>query len=174
MFELFIERHKRFLKIIGSAFRIMGWVMISAVAIESVFLWPVVSVEGEFASPMFYLVSSGVIARLPMAFLFLAVAQFTKCLLDDDYYPSWTLRYGPQLLIIYGAILLGYYISATVMTPSILSFEMTWDSVYLELPGLVSLLTRLLIVISLAEFLRRIRPMLTESRASTKKRQIPT
>ncbi len=167
MFKLLIERHERFLRVIGSVFRIMGWFMISAVAIESVLLWLLASVEGEFASPMFLLVSSGVIAKLPMSLLFLAVAQFIKCLLDDDYYPSWTLRYGPQLLIIYGAILLGYYISDKVITRSILSFEMTWDSVYLELPGLVSLLARLLIVISLAEFLRRIRPILTQSRSST-------
>ena len=174
----FIEKNRRLLKIYCVAARIIGWLILILGGIGILTLlvkqWQVgwshgVAIEGSlgiFQRSWFALMSYGLAA--------LGVAQFIRYLFDRNYQPGWILRYADKILYVFaffaiwkavGAIwiFISNYDNATrTNLHSDISPPYTWLLLVLSVVLLCS--AKLLAIIGLAQALRRLMPVIEESK----------
>jgi len=100
---------------------------------------------------------------LPTGLLALGIAQLIKYLLETDHKPGWIFRNADKLLYTYTAILIVYYCWAAT-TEVISHFNEPYDFPLRLIILAVFILVKLLVLVGVAEMLRRLLPMIEESR----------
>jgi hypothetical protein len=162
--DSFIEKNARFLKIYCILARIAGWVVLSlgclAAAIHS---WALYSRVGDREALQLYLphVPWGMILNfIPAGLLALGVSQFIRYMFDSDYQPGWILRYGHQILFLWAAVycVWAYFIEIGFNSPA------TTESLRRLLFLLPFLGAKVLGLVGLGQILRRVIPVINESR----------
>jgi hypothetical protein len=169
----FIERNRRLLKFYCVAARICGWVLLCGGTIWFLLFilvtlavndaagtigWPYTSENFIYAlvSFTFEFVLPGLIALL--------LAQLIRYMLESDYQPAWILRCGDKILYVYAALLIGQnallYYALQVGLPG----EQGPGHLLIVQPLVVPLVVKILILVGLGQILRRLIPVIEESK----------
>ena len=168
MIQAFIEKNRRMLLFYYWAMRIGGWMFLALASLAAVgHSFALVSRIGDWDEFYRYYqhdVPWGTFSiGLPTGLVALGIAQLIRYLLRTDHKPDWILRNADKLLYTYTAILICYYCWKGT-TEVILHFNEPYDFP-LRLIGLMAfILVKLLVMVGVAELLRRLLPMFEESR----------
>jgi len=168
MIQTFIEKNKKLLLFYYWAARIGGWVFLSYASLvavgKSVALASRIGDWQEFNRFCQHDVPWGVFSDvLPTCLLVLGIAQLIWYLLETDHRPRWILRNADKLLYSYTAILIGYYCWMGV-TDVITRFNEPYDFPLRLIVLVAFIIIKLLVLVGVAEMLRRLLPMIEESR----------
>lgn len=170
----FVEKNKRLLQVYCVVARIAGWVLLlwATAWIVWVLLQNYIFIAGGIQEPATFVVSRQVFTIM-QGFMALGVAQFMKYLFDSKYHPGWILRYGDKILYIYVVLQIAYVVWIygsfyTVIRPDKTNFEAyehlhlytMLQMVRIVLPTAV----KALILIGVAQILKRLMPVIEESR----------
>ena len=162
----FIEQNKRLLKFYGITARIIGWLIIIWAAIPSVFLcWTLLRISENRTESIGTLLTL-VFDRMLVGIILLGIAQFIRYLFDAEYSPTWLLRYGDYILYLYaltlvGAVIWGYIYTANALGESNLDIVRDWRW-FMLMPLVLLFAAKVLIIVGLAQILRRAIPMIEE------------
>ena len=168
MIQTFIEKNRKLLLFYYWAMRIGGWLFLSivflAAAGKSFALATRIGDWQEFNRFLQHDVPWGTFTNgLPTSLLFLGMSQFIRYLLKTDHKPDWILRNADKLLYTYTAILISYYCWMGT-TEVILHFNEPYDFPLRLIVLAAFILVKLLALVGIAEMLRRLLPMIEESR----------
>jgi hypothetical protein len=164
----FVEQNKKLLVFYYWAARIGGWVFLTvafaAVFGHSVALTSRMGDMNEFHRYWQHDTPWGMVSDvLPTGLLILGVSQLIWYLLETDHKPRWILRHAHHLIYLYTAILIVYYCwrgTMDVMAHYNEPYDFPWRMILLA----VFIGVKLLALIGVAEILRRMLPMIDESR----------
>ena len=164
----FIEKNRKLLLFYYWAARVGGWVLllVSSLAVvgHSVALASRIGDWNEFYRYYQHDVPWGMLSHLlPTGLLVLGVAQLIRYLLENEYRPGWILCNADKLLYVYTAILISYYCWVSV-TEVRLHFGEPYDFPLRLIMSAIFILVKLLALVGLAQMLRRLLPMIEESR----------
>jgi len=166
----FIEQNKKLLLFYYWAVRIGGWflLILSSLAVigHSIALSTRITDSQEFSRYWHHDVPWGMFTYLfPASLLALGVTQFIWYLLGTDHRPGWILRNADKLLYAYTSIMLGCYIWMCVEG---LNITKAWDThvefIIRILISVVFISVKILALVGLAQLLKRLLPMIEESR----------
>ena len=170
MIQTFIEKNRKLLLFYYWAMRIGGWFLLTlsflAVIGHSVALATRITDSQEFSRYWHHDVPWGMFTSLiPASILALGVTQLIWYLLETDRKPGWILRNADKLLYVYTAIMFGFYIWMCVKG---LCITITWDTniefIIRILIGVVFISVKIHALVGLAQILKRLLPMIEESR----------
>jgi hypothetical protein len=167
MIQAFVEKNRKPLSFYYWAARIGGWIFLSISSLaavgHSVALISRIGDWNEFYRYYQHDVPWGMFSTVfPTGLLVLGVAQLIRYLLEPDRHPDWILRNADKLLYAYTAIVIIYYCWVSVTEARLHSNE-PYD--FLRLPlSAVFILVELLALVGLAQMLKRLLPMIEESR----------
>ena len=158
----FIEKNRRLLKIYCVASRIIGWGFLVTAGI-----WAISILSGyvllRTASAMLT-EPIIILTRIVVGLSILGVAQFIRFLSETEYQPGWILRYLDKILYLYAAIrivcivFLFFYV-ANLRGNSLNNY--LWRYIFFNgLPDLAGPL----IAVGLGQILRRVMPVIKESK----------
>ena len=164
----FIEQNKKLLLFYYWAARIGGWIFLSiaslAVVGHSIALVSRMSDWDEFHRYCQHDLPWGMFSDvLPTGLVVIGISQLIWYLLDADHQARWILRHAYKLLYIYTAILIVYYCWAgTIDVRSHINepHDYPWRMILL----VMFVLVKLVALIGVAETLRRMLPVIDESR----------
>lgn len=164
----FIEQNKKLMLFYYWVARIGGWVFLSMASLTffgkfSALASRIGDME-EFRRFCEHDVPWGMFSDvLPTGVLILGVSQLIWYLLDTDHPARWVLRNAHQLLYLYTAILLVYYCWAGILDVQSVINE-PYDFLYRMILFTMFILVKLLALVGVAELLRRMLPVIDESR----------
>lgn len=155
----FIEKNRRLLKIYCVATRIIGWVLLITAG-----TWIVSILSGYSSFSIPFVMPITIFIRILVGLVVLGVAQFIRYLFETEYKPGWILRNGEKILYLYAAlrvirITLLFFADAKRMGDSI--HYSPWG--FLVANGL-PVVAVALIMVGLAQILRRVIPIIEESK----------
>ncbi|MBC8481307.1 MAG: hypothetical protein H8D47_01410 [Planctomycetes bacterium] len=164
----FVEKNTRLLKFYGITARIIGWLVVLWAAIPAVFLCWMLLRTNENRTASLGTLQELVFQRMLVGIIMLGVAQFIRYLFDAEYRPGWILRHGDYILYVYavaltGAVIWSYIHTAKILGESNLDIVRDWRWLML-LPSVLLFAAKVLILVGLAQILRRAMPMIEESR----------
>ena len=164
----FIEQNKKLLLFYYWAARIGGWVFLTMASLtffgKSVALASRLGDMDEFHRFCQHDVPWGMFSDvLPTGLLLLGVSQLIWYLLETDHNPRWILLNAHKLLYTYTAILVVYFCWRGTLDV-ISHFNEPYDFPYRMILLVVFIVVKLLALIGIAEFLRRMVPMIEESK----------
>ncbi|MDD5459150.1 MAG: hypothetical protein PHF37_07140 [Phycisphaerae bacterium] len=168
MVQTFIEKNRKLLRFYYWAARIGGWFFLFMAILtgigKSIALATRIGDWQEFNRFAQTDVPWGMFSNvLPTGLLILGVAQLIRYLLETDSKPRWILRNADKLLYAYTAILTIYY--CWVGTAEVLRhFNEPYDFPWRMIALAVFIVVKLLALVGIAEILRRMLPMVEESR----------
>ena len=111
---------------------------------------------------MFY--EALVVGFVLLGFILLGLAQFVRYLYESEYQPGWILRHGDKILYVYALGLIIGPILHYLFQTKIFGYTGTVD-LFLFLSGaLVPAIARTLIFVGMAQILKRMVPMVEESK----------
>ena len=158
----FIEKNKRLLNIYCVTARVIGWTILVAVGV-----WVALILAGLGGSNQD---SKGFLLRSVPAFIFaymlpglitLGVAQFMQYLFEREYRPGWILRYGDKILYLYAVAQIVFDVLRHVHAVKIFAHLQVWPMTVLPM---LLLAAKVLILVGLAQMLRRLLPVIEESK----------
>lgn len=158
----FIERNRKLLKFYCVAARIIGWTILVAVGV-----WIALILAGLGGGNQD---SKGFLLRSVPAFIFtymlpglitLGVAQFMQYLFERECRPGWILRYGDKILYLYAVVQIVFDVLRHVHAVKVFAGFHVWPMTILPM---LFLAAKVLILVGLAQILRRIIPVIEESR----------
>lgn len=166
----FIEKNKKLLKVYCVMAQVIGWVLMLGG-----FIWFVLIMGGP--SPVFteagsargevdiilYTASSLIFDFFFPGLIALGVTQFIRCLLESEYKPGFILRHNQAFLYSYAWFLLGY----ALFRNSFYNFvygEIAFSGLLFAQPLLLPIAAKFLILIGLGQILKRILPVIEESK----------
>lgn len=155
----FIEKNRRLLKIYCVAARIIGWVLLITAG-----TWTVSTLSGHMSFSRPVVMPITIFIRILVGLVILGVAQFIRYLFETEYQPGFILRHGEKILYLYAAlqvtrITLLFFVDANRMGDSI--YYSPWGFIVANgLPVFASAL----ILVGLAQILRRVMPIIEESK----------
>ena len=158
----FIEKNRRLLRFYCVATRIIGWTLLIVAGADLI----LAVYSGHFAERAHRLfiwyrfAQETILGLLLLGLLLLGVGQFIRYLTEEDKQPGWILRHGDKVLYLYAAV---------TVADSIIRFWHYKVSGVNEYAGyfLLSMLPAIakgLIFVGLAQILRRLIPVIEESR----------
>lgn len=158
----FIEKNRRLLKIYCVAAQIIGWALLITVGI-----WAISILSGHVLLRTASAILTEpiiIFTRIVVGLSMLGVAQFIRFLSETEYQPGWILRYLEKILYLYAAIrivciaYLFFYV-ANLTGNSFNNY--LWR--YIFFTGFPDLAGPL-IAVGLGQILRRIMPVIEESK----------
>ncbi len=155
----FIEKNRRLLKIYCISARIIGWVLLITTG-----TWTVRALSGYSSFSIPFVMPITIFIHILVGLVVLGVAQFIRYLFETEYKPGSILRHGEKILYLYASlrvtrITLLFFVDAKRMSDSI--HYSPWGFVVTNgLPVVASAL----ILVGLAQILRRVMPIIEESR----------
>ena len=155
----FIEKNKGLLKFYCVAARIIGWVLLITAATSTV---SILSGYSSFSIP--YVMPITNLIRILIGLVVLGVAQFIRYLCETEYKPGWILRHGEKILYLYAAlrvirITFLFFVDAKIMADSI--YYSPWGFL---VDNVLPVVASALILVGLAQILRRVMPIIEESK----------
>ena len=161
----FLRRNKRLLSLYCKTAVILGWLLWLIAVIVCIISVRQSLVADERWTRIYFLLGYPPIL---LTFVFMGVfahgfAQFIRYVYESDYRVRWTLRHASQILYLYAVITVVNVILGQVklaLMPEC-SFPMVISSLAIQLP---LALTWALIFLGLAQLLRRLMPMIEESK----------
>lgn len=165
----FIKKNEKFLKFYYIALRLSGWILltlgISSFAITIIltsYLGPEAFGVTAINMPLrsLHLILFGILG--------LGIAQLIKYLYIDTSKPGFVLRHGSKFLYIYVALILGVMVMRNVITITYLQSGDIKNAKILflstSITSLVLFAAKALILIGIGQFLKRIMPVIEESK----------
>jgi hypothetical protein len=168
MIQAFVEKNGRLLSFYYWAAKIGGWVLLSwAVLIAAGKSFALATRIGdwqEFNRFLQHDVPWGAFSiGLPTGLLAIGISQLIWYLIETDHQPGWILRNAYKLLYAYAVILITYY--CWMGTTDVIShFNEPYDFPLRSILIALFILVKLLVIVGLAELLRRLLPVMEESR----------
>ncbi len=162
----FIENNKPLIKIYCIAARIIGWgILILAGTGVIIQILAGDILYGKYAAnyrPLF--VKSVLFDGVLPGILILGISQFIRYLFESEYKPGFLLRHGDKILYLYAFLLMAgvvwHYLILSMMEMGI-NFTRMIPAV---LASLVLIVPKILILIGLAQVVKRILPVIEESK----------
>ena len=156
----FIEKNRRLLNIYCVVARIIGWVLLITAG-----TWTVSTLSGYSSFSLPCVMPITIFIRILVGLVILGVAQFIRYLFETEYKPGWILRHGEKILYLYAAlriirITFLFFVDAKRMGDPI--YYSPWG--FLEANGL-PVVASALILVGLAQILRRVMPIIEESKS---------
>jgi len=165
----FIQKNKKLLKFYYTALRLSGWMLLIFVICSSI----VSIVVAKNSTPM---IKEQILTMVPMSYFtltFLALfgiglAQLIRYLFDSNYKPGSILRHGDKFLYAYVVFTL---IVATIHFIDFVQFlrmsDMEPQFIFLSnsITYFVYFVAKAIVLIGMAQFLRRLMPMIEESKS---------
>jgi hypothetical protein len=166
----FIEKNRRLLRFCCDALRSIGQVVLilgvlSVCAITTLVLF---SKFGNWHAPECFKM---IIAMMPLGAFniifigigILGLAQFIRYLVERDYKPGWILRHGEMFFYLYALLTILSVVWVYTIAPSDFSPDMySGVSVILVV---ISTAVKVLILVGLGQILRRLMPVIEESKS---------
>ena len=166
MIQTFVEQNRRLLKTCCLAAKIFGWLALSMGCLATVgHSFALISRIGDWAVFQDYFrndVPWNVIQGIAIGLLALGIGQFIRFVYDSDYQPNWVLRNAKQLLYIYAVVF-----GISLMIHCIMAFPHWnhWAEITIRLLGIfIYGAGTILLLVGLALILKRIMPVIEESK----------
>ena len=168
MIQTFIEKNRKLLLLYYWAARVGGWVFLALASLtaagKSVALASRIGDWQEFNRFLQREVPWGTFSNgLPTGLLALGIAQLIWYLLEKDHKPRWILRNADKLLYTYTAISTVYYCWRG-MAEVVYRFHQPYDFPFRLIFTVLFILLKFLVLVGAAQILRRLLPMIEESR----------
>lgn len=161
----FIEKNRRLLKAYCITAQFFGWLVLGiAGAGALVHSLALASRIGDSEALRAYLASVpwGMLGFIPTGLVALGIAQFIRYLLESGRQPGWILRYGEQILYMYATFVIGYYIWGYIVESHY--FSSLFDRLLSTLAFVLFPGAKVLVLVGLGQVLRRIMPVIEESK----------
>ena len=167
----FIEKNRRLLHFYCETLRTIGSVIfiLGLVGGFAMIIFKLVIKFGYWHAPKSYemVISLMPIGAFNIIFYGLAIlgfVQFIRYLVEEDYKPGWILRHGYMFFNLYALFIIVSVVWVYTTIPGILSLP-SYTVVYTILMTFFSITVRVLILLSLGQILRRILPVIEESKS---------
>ena len=160
----FIEKNKRLLQIYHLTSKIIGWIIIvifPILAITDINWMP--SRPSRFNTFIMLMDIRYLIYSLFLGLVLLGIARFIKYLYSEESQPGWILRHLEKFLYLY-ALLMAAGIYVELLHPSIPSDGISLKEIIYLLSRITRTLAYVLITIGLGHIIRRIMPVIEESK----------
>ncbi len=159
----FIENNKPWLKLYCTTARIIGWWILIMAGPGTIFQ----ILSGHFLynrNPHYRLlvVKSVLFDGVLPGILILGLAQFIRYLFESEYKPGHILRHGDKILYLYAFLLLGCVVWQHLIL-GMMSIGLT-GMIPAMLVSLVGTVPKILILVGLAQVVKRIMPVIEESK----------
>jgi hypothetical protein len=163
----FIEKNRALLHSYYIGARIIGWSL--------VIMAIVVAVEKSFSGfsnvderLRFYMICR-VCEQLVLGFallglVLLGLAQFVRYLYEVDYQPGWILRHGDKILYLYAVSMMVSPTLQYILQMKLLGYRGAVHVLMFLLSAIVPAIARALIFVGMAKILKRIVPVIEESK----------
>lgn len=165
-----IEKNRRLLKFYCENLRTIGFLflILGLVGGFALTIFKLVAKFGYWHAPKSYemVISLMPIGALNIIFYGLAIlgfVQFIRYLVEEDYKPGWILRHGDIFFYLYALFIILSAVLACTTIPGILS-PSSYMGVFTILMTFFSITVRVLILVGLGQILRRILPVIEESK----------
>ena len=158
----FIKKNRKLLKIYCITARIIGWTILVAVGVWIALILAGLG-GGNQDSKGFLLrsIPSFIFAYMLPGLITLGVAQFIRYLFEREYRPGWILRYGDKILYLYAAVQIVFDVLRHVHAVKVFTRAQVWPMAVLPM---LFLAAKVLILVGLAQILRRVMPVIEESK----------
>ncbi len=158
----FVEENKGLLKVYCIAALIVGWLLLLG-GFVWFFLFVSVSQRLESIENFLYLLSSYTFDFFLLGLLTLGAAQFIRYLFDREYKAGSMLRFLDKIFYIYAMFLVGnaavrYFWYIKVVE------ESNFERLLFAQPLILPVITKVLILVGLGQILKRILPVIEESK----------
>jgi hypothetical protein len=168
MIETFVEKNRKLLLFYYWAARIGGWIFLSYVCLviagNTFALAPRIGDWNEFVRYYHNDVPWKAFSNiLPTGLLVLGISQLIWYLFESSHKAGWILRNGDKLLYTYTAILICYYCLACIHDVAT-HFNEPYDFPLRLVLELLYIAVKILALVGLAQLLKRLLPMIEESR----------
>lgn len=161
----FVEKNRALLHSYCIITRIIGWLLlIIAIIVAVVKPLSGFSVSDDHRFFMIYLLCQQiVVGYVPLALILLGLAQFVRFLYENEYRPGLILRYGDKVLYLYALALIVNPILDYYFHMNAIGYPDPVDLFYV-LISILPAIARTLIFIGMAKVLKRMMPMVEESK----------
>ena len=158
----FIEKNKRLLQTYYLASKIIGWTLIAISPLGTVVVFSEDQSLAEDALAILFVLQGITLNPLILGLLLLGTAQFIRCVSEAEYKPGWILQHGSTVLYAAAFIVL----MSCVVNYLFLVFSFSGYSFQTLkfLTSLIPALAKFLILVGLGKILRRILPVIEESK----------
>jgi len=162
----FIEKNKPWLKLYCTTARIVGWGILIIAAAGTIFQILAMNILfGDHTIPYRLSVVKSVLfdGVLP-GIIVLGIAQFIRYLFESEYKPGYILRHGDKILYLYAFLLMvGGVWQLLMVGMGMISTGIT-RMLPAMLASLVLTVPKILILVGLAQVVKRIMPVIEESK----------
>ncbi len=169
----FIEKNRQLLKTFSIAARVIGWVLILGGGIWFLlFLLCILAVSdaaGSLGWPytnenFLYASSAFVFDFIFLGLLVLIIGQLIRHTLETENKAGWLLRFGNKILCLYALVIVGRAISRYCILHTGLMEKFGSGRLLFIQPIVVPLAAKALIIVALGILLRRVLPVIEESK----------
>ncbi len=159
----FVEKNRHLLQIYYQLARIIGWLLIAFSPFGTAVFFSGESYMTKNVLEDLYILQSITLNPIIWGLLLIGIAQFIKCISDNEYKPGWILKNGSAVLYAAAFIMLmGSFINYLFLSFSSYSIETAKFSNLFRtfIPAAI----KILILIGLGKILNRILPVIEESK----------
>jgi hypothetical protein len=169
----FIEKNRGLLRFYGIAARVIGWVLIIGGVIWfllfALCILAVSDAAGSLGWPytnenLLYASSAFVFDFIFLGLLILIIGQLIRYTLETEYKPGWLLRFGDKILYVYALVVVGRAILRYCILHADLMEKFGSGRLLFIQPIVVPLAAKALIIVALGILLRRLMPVIEESK----------
>jgi hypothetical protein len=162
MIQTFIEKNKRLLKIYCVIARIIGWTILVVVGIWIALILTGLGGGNQHGKELLLRsIPSFIFAYMLPGLITLGAAQLMQYLFEREYRPGWILRHEDKLLYLYAVVQIVFDVLRHINAAKLFAQLNVW--LMTVLPMLL-LAAKVLILVGLAQILKRLLPMIEESR----------
>jgi len=166
----FIEKNRRLLHFYCEILRTIGSLILILGVIGgfAMIILKLVTQFGYWQVPKNYemvisLMPLGIFNIMFYGLAVLGFVQFIKYLVEEDYQPGWILRHGDIFFYLYALFSILSVVRAYTTIPGLLSLS-SYTGVFKTLMIVFSITVRVLILVGFGQILRRILPVIEESK----------
>ena len=164
--DTFIEKNEKLLRFYSVALRLSGWFLFQFSICSSVIF--IVLARNYDAEAMLRLTFSGSLTIMTLGLFGIGLSQLVRYLFDSDYKPGLLLRHGDKLIYAYAIYTL--IVAAIHIADFIRYLRMSDVEVHIlflanSITFMVYFIAKALILIGVAQILRRLMPIMAEQKS---------
>ncbi len=164
--DTFIKKNEKLLRFYSAALRISGWLLFQFGICSSVIF--IVLARNQNAEEMLKITFFGGLTIMFLGLFGIGLAQLVRDLFDSDYKPGLLLRHGDKFIyayVIFTLILAVIHFGNFVQSLRMSGTEAHISFVAISITGMVYSVAKALILIGVAQFLRRLMPIMAEHKS---------